>query len=112
VHLAEAPRQEINNLIGGAAEVRYLSMTTEFDGDATVQVCDVAGMPGCPTTRSQHGTVKQAAIALWIGVAPARSVLPRRNREGTRGQPGTAIRGAQVWRSIQSNVRPPRPGEA
>jgi hypothetical protein len=53
VHLAEAPRQEINNLIGGAAEVRYLFMTTEIDvqspgsehgdGDATVKVCDVCG---------------------------------------------------------------------
>jgi hypothetical protein len=47
------PRQEINNLIGGAAEVRSLFMTTEFDvhslasaqvdGDTTVQVCDACG---------------------------------------------------------------------
>ena len=47
------PSQEINNLIGGDAEVRSLFMTTEFDvqssasspgdGDITVQVCDACG---------------------------------------------------------------------
>jgi hypothetical protein len=47
------PRQEINNFIGGAAEVRSLFMTTEFDvsspasaqvdGDTTMQVCDACG---------------------------------------------------------------------
>ena len=47
------PPQEINDLIGGAAEVRSLFMTTEFDvsslasaqvdGDITVQVCDACG---------------------------------------------------------------------
>jgi hypothetical protein len=47
------PSQEINNLIGGDAEVRSLFMTTEFDvqssasapvdGDITVQLCDACG---------------------------------------------------------------------
>ena len=47
------PRQEINILVGGAAEVRSLFMTTEFDVqspgpvqvdvDATVQECDACG---------------------------------------------------------------------
>jgi len=51
--LSEVPRQEINDLIGGVAEVRYFLMTTEFDvpspgseqvdGDATVHLCDVCG---------------------------------------------------------------------
>jgi hypothetical protein len=35
-----------------------------------------AGIPGCPTTRSQNGFVKRAAIALWIVPVSARSVLP------------------------------------
>ena len=51
--LSEVPRQEINDLIGGVAEVRYFLMTTQFDvpspgseqvdADATVQICDVCG---------------------------------------------------------------------
>ena len=35
-----------------------------------------AGIPGCPTTRSQNGFVKRAAIALWIVPVSARSVFP------------------------------------
>jgi hypothetical protein len=35
-----------------------------------------AGIPGCPTTRSQNGFVKRAAIALWIVPVSARSVSP------------------------------------
>jgi hypothetical protein len=85
VHLSEVPRQEINNLIGGAAEVRSL-----FHDDAVrssvarirtsrhhgCKSATYAGMPGCPTTQSQHGSVRRAAIALSIAPAPARSVLP------------------------------------
>ena len=51
--LSEVPRQEINDRIGGVAEVRYFLMTTQFDvpspgseqvdGDARVQMCDVCG---------------------------------------------------------------------
>ena len=54
--LSEVPRQEINDLLGGVAEVRYFLMTTEFDlpspgservdGNATEHVCDVCGHPG------------------------------------------------------------------
>jgi hypothetical protein len=56
--LGASPRcraEEINDLLGGVAEVRYFLMRTEFDlpspgseqvdGNATVHVCDVCGHP-------------------------------------------------------------------
>src|SRR6478609_6355740 len=43
-----------------------------------------AGTPGCPTTRSQSGSVGRAAIALWIVCASARSVQAARSRDPRR----------------------------
>jgi hypothetical protein len=99
---------------------RYF-MTTEFEVqspgseqvDTTVQVCTYAGMPGCPTTQSQHGSVRRAAIALWIAPAPARSALPpAKQKSETR-----AARHSDLMRpctgavdSVEREVT--RPGEA
>jgi hypothetical protein len=66
-HLSEVPRQEINDLIGGVAEVRYFLMTTEFDvpspgseqvdGDATVHLATVHLCDVCGHARLSHDAI-------------------------------------------------------
>ena len=94
------PHQEINNLIGGAAEVRSLFMTTEFDVpspasaqvdvDTSVQVCDACG----------HARLSHDAIATRYCRASRDHALDREcicavrasNGETEKGNSGSAAR--------------------
>jgi hypothetical protein len=124
-HLSDV-RKEINQLVGGAAEVRSQIMTTEFDvqssgsepmdGDTTAQVCGACGH----TRLSHDATAKRfcrasrdraldrvCVCAIRAGSTVRRSEAPMYGRgrpSRTSCQPTAPCPGAQrgaCWRWIQ-----------